>query len=235
MVDFHSHFLPDMDDGSRSIEESLQMLKLSYDMGIYTIVATPHYFSNFESIDDFINRRNEKLEYFTNKLEGVSEIPRIVAGAEVTFYSGMGSDDKLSCLCIGNTKCLLVEMPYYRWSSLTKKEILSVMLNQGIVPVIAHIERYFICPQNEDIIRDLLDLGAVAQINGESIICNTQRKKMLKLIKERKTVLLGSDCHNMSDRKPNLDKAFKIIEKKTGRLSLRGIEEFSREMLENKP
>lgn len=232
MVDFHSHFLPNMDDGSKSIEESIQMLKLSYDMEIDTIVSTSHYFSSFESIDNFINRRNEKLKCLANKLEGISRVPEIVAGAEVAFYSGMGSDDKLEHLCIGNTKCLLVEMPYYRWSSLTKREIISVMLNQGITPVIAHIERYLICRRNKDILKDLLDLGAVAQINGESLIDNTQKAKILKLIKERKTVFLGSDCHNMNDRRPNLDKAFKIIEKKIGRSSLIRIEKFSHQMLE---
>lgn len=232
MIDFHSHFLPNMDDGSNSLEESLQMLKLSYNMGIDTIVSTSHYFASIESIEDFILRRNKKLEYFVNLQEAIDGVPKIVEGAEVALYSGMGSDDKLSRLCIGNTKCLLLEMPCYRWSSLTRREVLSVMFNQGITPVIAHVERYLICHQNESIIDELLDLGAVAQINGESLIDNTQRKRMLKLIKKRKNVLLGSDCHNMNDRRPNLDKAFKVIEKKIGGFSLSGIEQFSREMLE---
>lgn len=231
MVDFHSHILPNMDDGSKSIEESIQMLKLSYNIGIDTIVSTSHYYSSFESIDDFINRRNEKLRYLINELEGMSRVPEIVDGAEVTFFSGMSSDDKLERLCVGNTKYMLVEMPYYGWSSLTKREIMSVMLNRGIIPIIAHIERYLMCKQNEDILKNLLNLGAIAQINGEALIDSAKRGKMLKLIRDRKTVLLGSDCHNMNDRKPNLDKAFKIVEKKTGRSSLIRIDKFSHQLL----
>jgi len=234
MIDFHSHFLPNMDDGSKSIEESLQMLKLSYNMGIDTIVSTSHYIAGFESIEDFINRRNERLESLTQEHESSGGIPGIVAGAEVAFYSGMGGDDKLSRLCVGNTKYLLVEMPYYRWSSLTGREILSLMLGQGITPVIAHIERYFVYRQNEKMIRELLDLGAVAQINAESLIGNMQREKMLKLIRERKTVLLGSDCHNMDGRRPNLDRAFKVIEKRAGGACLDIIERFGREILEQR-
>jgi len=228
MIDFHAHFLQDMDDGSKSIEESLQMLKLSYNMGVDTIVSTPHFFAYHESISTFLNRRNERLCNLTNALEGEDDVPKIVEGAEVAFYSGMCSDKELLWLCIGNTKCLMIEMPFCSWSSLVKRELLSIIFNRGITPIIAHIERYFDYPQNSAVVEELLNHGAIAQINAECLISGTQKKRELKLIRERETVLLGSDCHNMNDRQPNLDKALKVIEKNIGELYLDKIEKFSR-------
>ncbi len=232
MIDFHSHFLPHMDDGSKSMDESLRMLNLSYNMGIDAIVSTSHYFSDSESIDKFLSRRKERLDSLASALEGIGNVPRIIEGAEVAFYPGMGSDNELMRLCIGDTKCVMIEMPYCRWSSLSKRELLNMMLNRGITPILAHIDRYQQCA---DSIEELLCYGAIAQINGESLIDSKQRKRMLKLIKERKKVLLGSDCHNMENRRPNLDRAFSIIEKSIGRAYLDGIEQFSRELLKQGP
>ena len=231
MIDFHSHFLPDMDDGSESLGESLQMLEFSYNVGVKTIVSTSHYIADNENVECFVNRRKEKIDCLTNILEGINDVPKIVEGAEVAYYPGIGNDNELSRLCIGNTKYILIEMPYCRWSTITKRELLSMMLNRGMTPIIAHVDRYFKYPQCTDKIDELLDVGAVAQINGDSLTDKKQRKKVLSFIKERKTVLLGSDCHNMNDRKPNLDKAFSIIEKNLGRTYIDIIKRFSLEIL----
>lgn len=231
MVDFHSHILPDMDDGSRNAEESLQMLKRSYAMGVDTIVSTSHFYAYHESIEAFLSRRNERLNYLAHMFEGTANVPKIVEGAEVAFYSGMCSYEELPRLCIGNTKCMLIEMPYCSWSSIDKKELLSMIFIRGIKPIIAHVDRYFGCRKNVDMIEELMDFGAVAQINSECLISDIQKKRALKLIKERKAVLLGSDCHNMHDRRPNLDKAYAAIEKNLGKLYINKTERFSRELL----
>lgn len=231
MIDFHAHFLPDMDDGSKSMEESLQMLRLSYDVGVDTMVSTSHFFAYHESIGAFLGRRDERLNHLAHLLEGADNVPKLVGGAEVAFYSGMCREKEIPRLCIGDTKCLLIEMPYCRWSSLKKRELISLICNRGITPILAHIERYWGYGGNSDLMEELFDLGAVAQINGEALLSDLQKRRVLKLIRKRKTVLLGSDCHNMKDRRPNLDRASQVIEKEIGRPCLDKIEQFSRGFL----
>lgn len=232
MIDFHSHFLPYIDDGSKSFDETFQMLELSYVLGIDTMVSTSHYSTYYESIEDFLKRRNAAIRDITETLHGKNSVPQIVGGAEVEMYSGMSSDQELSRLCIGNTNYMLIEMPYGGLSSLTERELLSIMRSRRITPIIAHIDRYIDDRASETICGRLLDFGAVAQINGDSIINQIKRKKVLKLIRNRKNVLLGSDCHNMEDRRPNLDEAIKVIENNLGKNYVDTIDYFGNKILE---
>jgi len=143
MIDFHSHILPEMDDGSKSVGESVHMLQLTYGMGVDTIILTPHYYSNFETISSFLERRNDRYRVLKCGLEGVDKVPGILMGAEVSFFSGMSREKEISRLCIENTKYILLEMPFSNWSSLTINEVRSLIANRGITPILAHIERYF--------------------------------------------------------------------------------------------
>lgn len=216
MIDFHSHFLPEMDDGSSCFSETIQMLKLSYATGSDTIISTSHYYSNRESIDGFLAKRDAKLQKLIQLLEGVDCIPQIVIGAEVAFFSGMSDVKELPQLCLGNTKHMLLEMPFCEWSTLTMREVRSLITNRGITPIIAHIDRYFPYHQKKREIEELLDLGVVIQTNAEALLDNSTKRAVLKLLRERKIHLLGSDCHNMAERKPNLDGAIEVIEKEIG-------------------
>jgi len=216
MIDFHSHFLPEMDDGSASVGESVQMLELSFNMGIDTIISTSHYYSNDESIDYFLGRRDVQLQKLLLVLKGIGSIPQIVMGAEVAFFSGMSGVKDLHKLCIGNTKYMLLEMPFCEWSSLTMKEVKSLITIRGIMPIIAHVERYFPYQQNSSNIAELLSLGATLQTNGEALIDIYQKRYILKFLDEGVICLLGSDCHNMTERRPNLDKAIAIVEAEIG-------------------
>lgn len=216
MIDFHAHFLPEMDDGSASVSESIQMLKLSYNMGIDTIISTSHYYSNYENIESFLSRRDAKLQKLKHSLESINDIPQIVMGAEVAFFSGMSDVRELRKLCIGNTKYMLLEMPFCEWSSLTMKELIRLINNRGIIPIIAHIERYFPHLHKNLNVKELLSLGVVLQTNAEALINASQKRSILKLLAAGKIHLLGSDCHNMTERRPNLNSAIKIIQKEIG-------------------
>ncbi len=231
MIDFHSHFLPEMDDGSASARESVEMLKLSFDMGIDTIVSTSHYYSNLENIEAFLSRRDAKLQKLLQALESINEIPQIVMGAEVAFFSGMSGIKELRKLCIGSTKYMLLEMPFCDWSSLTMKEIRSLIKNRRIMPIIAHIERYLPYQQKSSYIEELLNLGVALQTNAGALIEGAQKRYILKLLDAGKIHLLGSDCHNMSDRRPNLDKAIEIVNQELGASFLKRIDLVGRSIL----
>lgn len=232
MIDFHAHFLPNMDDGSSSFSESIQMLKLSYGMGINTIISTSHYFSNHEDIDGFLLRRDARMQNLIQLLEGIDDIPQIVTGAEVSYFPGISSVKGLKKLCVGNTKYMLLEMPFCDWSSLTMREVRSLITNRGITPILAHIERYFPYQQRKNDIEELLDLGVAIQANAEALIEGCQKRSVLKLLRERKIHLLGSDCHNMVERKPNLDCAIKIIENEIGYSCIQRIDMIGQSILD---
>jgi len=80
MLDFHAHILPRVDDGSQSVDESVQMLERMQAQGIGRVVATPHFYANDESVDAFLQRRSAAWE----KIEGcLQNSPEVLLGAEV--------------------------------------------------------------------------------------------------------------------------------------------------------
>lgn len=231
MIDFHSHVLPGMDDGSKSVNESVQMLRRTYEMGVDITISTPHYYSNFDSISSFLERRNDRYQALKCGLEGIDKVPCIVMGAEVSFFSGMSREKEISKLCIENTKYMLLEMPFSKWSSLTINEVRGLIANRGITPILAHFERYLPYMSKSGIAEELLNAGVVVQTNGEAVISSSSRKNILKMINSDKIQLLGSDCHNLSDRPPNLGEAFQIISKILGKSVLEKIDSNGRKIL----
>ena len=112
MIDFHSHVLHDIDDGSHSVEESIEMMKMSYRQGIDTMVFTPHFRLGEHNIRTFLQERRDRLDEIREALteEDRREIPKVILGAEIEYIPGMNHWDYLPELCITGTKyiiCLL--------------------------------------------------------------------------------------------------------------------------------
>ena len=117
MIDFHSHILPGIDDGSKDVAESLAMLSALKEQGVDTVVATPHFYANHHSVEEFLRRRQKAMDRLSAELsEGA---PTIVLGAEVRYYEGISHLQNLESLCIGDSKLLLLEMPFYKWTEYT--------------------------------------------------------------------------------------------------------------------
>ena len=139
MIDFHTHILPGMDDGSRDLEQTYLMLDEMKKKGIDAVVATPHFDMESESIDSFISRRDEAF----SKLELDESYPEIILGAEV-LYTGdyLYNAEGIEKLCMGNTRFMLIEGQIERWEVGFRDCLLKLMLEKDIIPIIAHIERY---------------------------------------------------------------------------------------------
>ncbi|MBQ3046351.1 MAG: hypothetical protein IJD49_10410 [Clostridia bacterium] len=213
MVDFHSHILPQMDDGSSGVEESFEMLSALARQGVETVIATPHFYANDESVSDFLARR-EKSFAALNASVGKG-LPDILLGAEVKYYEGISRMAGLEALCIGNTGLLLLEMPMKRWTEYTLRELIDISCSGKIILVLAHVERY-LSFQSSGTIDYLLKNGILLQINA-GFLCGTfSKRKALGLLKRQAVHFIGSDCHNMSDRPPDIGRAYEIIRKKLG-------------------
>lgn len=214
MIDWHSHVLPQMDDGSQSVEETLELLSMLLEQGVNTVVATPHFYADDESLERFLERRRESYEKLCAALP--SDAPRVLLGAEVSYYSGVSRLEGLTKLCIEGTNLLLLEMPFEKWTEGMIREIRELAVQGNVTVILAHIERY-IDMQSSKVFDDLRQYGVIMQVNSSFFNRRNTKRKALKLLAGGGIQLIGSDTHNRELRPPTLDTAYSLIEKKFGK------------------
>jgi len=211
MIDIHTHILPNIDDGAKDVAEALKMTEYLEEQGVETAVCTPHFDPTKISLEEFIGKREKAFLAIKD-----SKIT-LISGSETLYHDFLYQYSDLTPICINNSKYLLLELPYkeviseYEFQSITK-----FMNLFNIIPVIAHIERYDCLWKNKKNIRRLMNLGCLIQVNANTIIDTKKRKRAVKYIKKGLIDLIGSDCHNMTKRPPNLKDAFVIIEEELG-------------------
>ena len=216
MIDFHSHVLPKMDDGSRSIEESLEMLRRSAEQGVQVMVATPHYYAEHEDIPAFLSRRNAAALALRQAAASCAGLPALQLGAEVSYFPGISTTSEIEQLCIEGTRVLLLEMPFSTWTRRIFKELEGLVAVRGLTVVIAHVERYIGAGNNWKSVQELLRYDVLLQSNASFFLGGWSRLRALRMLRAGEIRLLGSDSHNLTDRPPNLGDACRVIERKCG-------------------
>ena len=232
MIDFHAHCLPAIDDGASDVSVAIEMLTDSKKQGVDRVVATPHFYANGRTVDDFIVKRNESYRALMDEVERTgADIPEIVLASEVRLgYSVLELDD-LNRLCIGDSRYMLVEMPYCVWNPDIYELLYTVMIKYKIIPVMAHIERYIDINKKMDAYLPIFNLGVKVQANAEGFLGFLSRRFLGKLIKSGNLHVIGSDMHNMSDRKSKIADAVKKIEKKFGSGFLHDVNQIAEDIL----
>ena len=223
MIDWHNHVLPEMDDGSHSTAESIAMLREQAAQGVTTVIATPHFYANDESIASFLTRRSHSMEKLCKELQ--DDTPSLRLGAEVRYYPGILRMQGLSELCIEGSNLLLLEMPMSRWTESMIREVIEMSGRDGLRLILAHIDRY-LSLQNKAVWGRLLENGILMQVNASFFSAFATRRKALTLLNEGYIQLLGSDCHNMTSRPPQLGRALDVIQKRFGTDYICQINEF---------
>ncbi|MCD8343998.1 MAG: capsular polysaccharide biosynthesis protein [Oscillospiraceae bacterium] len=231
MIDFHSHILPKMDDGSRSVEESLELLRESARQGVDTIAATPHFYASQEPPERFLARRAEAWE--TLKPHLTDEMPRILLGAEVHFFEGIAHAELVPQLKLQGTELLLLEMPFHPWTDRIVSEVVELAARPGVTVVLAHIERYlqYLRFRSRRYMTTLRNSGVLIQSNGEFFLEKPTRSKAVKMLREGKIDLLGSDCHSTDRRPPTLGPASEQIRAALGGSPLETIDRRARALI----
>lgn len=227
MVDLHTHILPQMDDGSQSVEQSLQMLQMMAQQGVDTVVATPHFYANEESLQSFLQRRKEAYE----KIADAQSEVKILLGAEVAYFVGMSNCEELLQLRIEGSNLLLVEMPFAAWSDSVVCEIVALR-RMGVIPVLAHIERYRKLPEFWSVIGQLQGIGVLMQCNANSVSIPFFGKRLIAMLQDGRISFLGSDCHNTTSRPPNMSKALQRIARFASPTLLQKLDRAARRFLE---
>lgn len=213
VVDFHSHILPRIDDGSQSVEESLSMLRLSAEQGIREIILTPHFYPQHTTPERFLRRRERALQQLKDQMDPAEALPALRTAAEVYFFPQMSHSDALAELAIEGTECILVEMPMTRWTDRMYRELAEIYENLGLTPIIAHVDRYLGRFRDFGIPERLAHLPVLVQANASFFL---KGGKGLHMLRSHQIHLLGSDCHNLTGRRPNLGPALERITRKLG-------------------
>lgn len=218
MIDLHTHILPAMDDGAKTVEISLQMLHMEWAQGVETVALTPHFYGDLECIDSFLTRRQHAYDCLREAIshlpdEEQKKMPNLLLGAEVSWLPYMNQWKGLEKLCYENTNYLMLELPLIPWSGDVIHRLYELMNHTGITPVIAHIDRYWghIDRRQMD---ELFSMGLPVQISAEAFLHLGTWKKALRLLQQGKAHMLISDAHGITDRPPNIGAAMNVIQRK---------------------
>ena len=229
--DFHSHILPGMDDGSRSVEESLAMLRMEAQQGIRQIVATPHFYPQQNSPEEFLERRAESTRLLFEAMAQEHPLPEVHLGAEVYFFPGISDCEQLRELTIDQNGYILIEMPLSPWTERMYRELQDIHYKQGLLPIVAHVDRYIRPFKTYDIPKRLADMPVLVQANASFFQDRLTRSMAMRMLRGGQIHLLGSDCHDLKHRPVNIKQTLDLIEKKLGREAIARINACERMIL----
>ena len=214
MIDFHNHILPNVDDGSISLDMSINMLSEASKQGITEVVNTVHYqHPKFDEKDidiDRINGLKNELEY---ELENKGISIKLHLGAEVFYYPNLLKIMDNPLATIGKGKYMLIEF-HPRLIPKSHKQHLFNLKMAGVTPIIAHPERYKDVQENISIVNRWLEAGCIIQIDAGSplgLLGKKSKIASLEIIKNNWFQILGSDAHDNKNRRFCLKRALDYI------------------------
>lgn len=196
MIDIHSHIIPNVDDGARSVEETFNILKEAQEAGFTDVILTSHFLLNYYETNA------QELIFWKEKLQEVLK----KQGTEINLHSGMevyitNQMEELlenkKILTLANSRYMLIELPlatnvkYFDY-------VVYYLEAKGIKPIIAHPERYKCVQKDPDIVEEYIEKGCLIQCNYGSIVnlYGREAEKTIKtLLKKNQVHFLGSDVH----------------------------------------
>ena len=217
MIDFHAHILPNIDDGSASMEESINLIKEAEQAGFTGIISTSHYLQNYYECDEA--ERTGLLAELAEQVkvaDAEAEMPKLYLGSEIyisTDIVELLEEGKAST--INGTNYVLFELPMNS-KPLFAKEVVYKLIENGYKPIIAHPERYSYVKEDIEFVRELKSMGALFQSNYGSVIGmygGSAKKTLKKLLKEDLISFLGSDVHAVGQIYTKVPKILRKLEK----------------------
>ncbi|WP_088067465.1 tyrosine-protein phosphatase [Gottfriedia luciferensis] len=218
MIDIHCHILHGLDDGPKTMEESMEMARAAVENGIHTIIASPHHQNGRYNTD----RKTilKKIDELNNALKKC-EIPlTILPGQEVRLYGEMIQDLEQEQLVSINEgrRYLLCELPSSQLPRFTNELFYELQTNR-LVPILVHPERNKVLMGEPDLLFKLVQKGILTQITASSLtgkFGKNIQKFSFKCIESNLAHAIASDAHDTENRKFELFEAYEIIRKKFG-------------------
>ncbi len=221
MIDFHTHILPNVDDGSRNVEETFNLLKEAESVGFDSIISTSHYIENY--YESPVDERKEWINALTTVLKKENIDINLYLGNEVYFSENiikLLNENQISK--INNSKYMLFEFAM-NVKPINVYDVIYEMIQNKITPILAHPERYRFVHQDPSFIYDLIDNGVLMQVNYASIIgWYGQKSEILakKFLESNMISFLGSDVHRPNTIYPKIPEILEIIEEIIGKEKL---------------
>lgn len=217
ITDIHTHILYGVDDGAEYLGDSMKLIAEEWDQGVQRIILTPHYGPKFGHPDrNILEQRFHEIEEETKKYYPDM---KLYLGSELYYQKDTIQDLKDGkALTMAGTRYILVEFGI-RDSYSRIFQAVQNMVYAGFLPIIAHVERYEAVFGHIDKAKDLVKAGAYLQVNTESFLGGFLDKRTAfckKLLKEQLICFVGSDCHDMTNRRPDMKKGLEVVYKKFG-------------------
>lgn len=225
MLDIHSHILPGVDDGAQTIDESISILESMYSQGITTVIATPHFYPHEDNLEDFNQKVKEAFIELNNNISN-KKVPEIYLGCEIFYYNGISKASSLYNFTVNGSKYLLLELNKFYIKESVFKEILSLKNEHGIIPIIAHIERYQKSRKYKAFIEFIKQNNILTQVNATSFFSKEYSKILKKLFAANAVTFIATDSHSIQRRPPLLKLALDKISAEYG-------EETKEKLIEN--
>lgn len=213
MIDIHCHILNGIDDGARDIEASLRMCKIAEQNGIKHIVATPHT-NTINNIERFIELRDERIQTLRKHVERLGINVNLYAGAEVYLDDDVYFANNLKRLAINGSKYILVEFSFFETNFKKITGYLDEIVGMGLIPIIAHPERYELFQFDYDAINKLVKRGAIFQINASSLASMDGKQEFelaYSMAYNGLASFIGTDAHSPHHRPNNLSEMMRFF------------------------
>ncbi|MDG5789295.1 tyrosine protein phosphatase [Evansella sp. AB-P1] len=234
MIDLHCHILPNVDDGSQSVEDTLNMATVAVEEGITTIVATPHhkngrYENNKATIETRVNEVNKLLK--KNNID-----VNVLVGQECRLYGEVLQDYEAGKIAtLANSNYLFIEFPSNHVPKYTKDLFYDIQLS-GLTPIIVHPERNSELMERPEKLYEFVKNGALTQITAGSVIGGFGKKIKSfteEIIEANLSHFLASDAHNTTNRTFHLKAAYDTIHQEYGEAMVYFYSENAELVLEN--
>lgn len=236
MIDFHTHILPNIDDGSRSIEETFNLIKEAKNVGFEAIISTSHYMEKYYETN--APEREVWINAIYENLRAKNIDINLYLGNEIYLSENiikLLEEGKAST--INDTSYVLFEMPLNA-EPMNLYDVIYEMMQYKLVPILAHPERYSFVQKEPELIYDLIEKGVLMQANFGSILGIYGEKTQIiirKFLESNMIHFLGTDVHRQNSIYPRVPEALEEITKIIGNEKMKELTEINpRLVLHNK-
>ena len=217
IYDIHCHIVPGVDDGATDIGENVKLLRMEYEQGVRTVIATPHF--RFRMFETPAEKVREQFRLVEKAASEISPDLHVYLGCE--FHANMEMLSMLreqKVMTMAGSRYVLTEFSHNSEESYIR-ERLGALLSGGYKPIMAHIERYEATRNSLDFVEELADMGVYMQINADSITGKDgffTKRYCNKIMKDGLLHFVGSDCHNSAKRSSRIGEAYRMVSAKFG-------------------
>lgn len=215
MIDIHSHLVYNVDDGSKSIEDTIHMLKEAKKAGFTDVICTPHYMEDYYEVScDEVASKISKMRDLADGINiKIHQGNEIYANENIINYINSKQATSLN-----NSRYVLIEFPMQN-EPINMDQVIYLLLQAGKVPIVAHPERYSYVRENPNMLLEYIEQGVLFQTNYGSIIGmygNEIKETAKRLLTHNMIHFLGSDNHRVNTVYKHIPEALKTLEKWIG-------------------